>query len=396
MTALEPNWDVLIIGAGAAGLMCAIESAKRGRSVLVLDHSNKVGKKILMSGGGRCNFTNLGASPKQYLSHNQHFCKSALSRYTQWHFLDLVKQYQIPFHEKTLGQLFCDRKSKDIVELLLAECQKAGVTIQLNAEVVSVDHQEATFEVKTSESSLRCTSLVIATGGLSIPTMGATGFGYQIAKQFGLRVLDTRAGLVPLTWNREDAQKYETLAGVSVEARVSLAKIAFTEGLLFTHRGLSGPSILQISSYWQPNQAIRIQLLPNLDWNTLFLEAQQKNPNSLFKTFLSQYLPKRLVAVFWEEATLSSPLKGITPRFFEKQMERVNAWQVVPGGTEGYRTAEVTLGGVDCDELSSKTLEARKVPGLYFIGEVVDVTGWLGGYNFQWAWSSGWAAGQVV
>ena len=388
--------DVVIIGAGAAGLMCAIEAAKRGRQVLVLDHSNKVGKKILMSGGGYCNFTNEHASPKNYVSHNPHFCKSALSRYTSWDFIDLVKKHQIPFHEKTLGQLFCDRKSKDIVDMLLAECSAAGVSIRLDTDIQSVQKIGDFFHIQSHEALYRAQSLVIASGGLSIPTMGATPFGYQIATQFGIHVWPTRAGLVPLTLHEIDKERFSMLSGISVDTLVKTGKTSFRENILFTHRGLSGPAILQISSYWEPGDKLNIQMLPGLDWATVFSQAEKNTPAILLKTCLNDYLPKRVVSVFVQESLLNTPLRSLSLTQFEKVATLFSDWQIIPNGTEGYRTAEVTLGGVDCDALSSKTMEAREVSGLYFIGEVVDVSGWLGGYNFQWAWSSGWAAGQVV
>lgn len=390
------NADVLIIGASAAGLMCAIEAGKRGRQVLVLDHSNKVGKKILMSGGGYCNFTNQHAGPDNYLSHNPHFCKSALSRFTQWDFIELVKKYQIPFHEKTLGQLFCDRKSKDIVDMLLAECSAANVTILLNTPIHTIQKIGDIFTIKTNQTDYHAPSLVIATGGLSIPTMGATPFGYQIAKQFGIAVWPTRAGLVPLTLHDADKAKFSTLSGISVEALVHTNTTSFRENILFTHRGLSGPAILQISSYWTPGETLLIQMLPELDWINAFETAQSTSPASLLRTFLNTYLPKRVITTFVAEALLNTPLRAITTKAFSDVTSAFSDWQLKPNGTEGYRTAEVTLGGIDCNALSSKTMESLQVKGLYFIGEVVDVSGWLGGYNFQWAWSSGWAAGQVV
>lgn len=388
--------DVVIIGASAAGLMCAIEAGKRGRQVVVLDHSNKVGKKILMSGGGYCNFTNQYASPENYLSHNPHFCKSALSRYTQWDFIDLVKKHKIPFHEKTLGQLFCDRKSKDIVDMLLAECTEAGVSILLNTDIHAVLKEGAYFKIKTKDSEYQAQSLVIATGGLSIPTLGATPFGYQLAQQFNIAIWPTRAGLVPLTLHDKDKERFATLSGISVDTVVKTDSIRFKENILFTHRGLSGPAILQISSYWQPGESLSIQMLPTLDWTQAFIDTQQASPAILLRTFLNEYLPKRVVSTFIEESLLNTPVRSISLPRFESVAKHFTDWQIRPNGTEGYRTAEVTLGGVDCDALSSKTMEANAVKGLYFIGEVVDVSGWLGGYNFQWAWSSGWAAGQVV
>jgi predicted Rossmann fold flavoprotein len=391
------NPDVIIIGAGAAGLMCAIEAGKRGRRVLVLDHANKIGKKILMSGGGRCNFTNLEIHPDRYISHNPHFCKSALSRYTQWDFIELVKKHRIPFHEKTLGQLFCDDSAKDIVNMLLLEAQEAKVTIQIHTSITQVIQKpDHTFTVETSQGTYHCQSLVIATGGLSIPTMGATPFGYKIAEQFGIPVWPTRAGLVPLTLHVHDKERLAPLSGISAEAHVLNERASFREDILLTHRGLSGPSILQISSYWEPGEEIRIQLLPDLDLHDALLIAKKNHPKRSLSSVLSEHLPKRLLEVFVDEATLTTTMATFSDAALEKLAASFQAWNIKPNATEGYRTAEVTLGGVDCDAISSKTMEANDVPGLYFIGEVLDVSGWLGGYNFQWAWSSGWAAGQQV
>lgn len=391
------KFDVIIIGAGAAGLMCAIEAGKRRRRVLVLDHANKAGKKILMSGGGRCNFTNYNVTPDNFISNNPHFCKSALSRYTPWDFITLVKKYRIPFHEKTLGQLFCDHKSKDIVDLLLAECELAEVTIRLNTAIEKITKEdEQAFKLKTSAGDFHCQSLVIASGGLSIPTMGASPFGYQIAAQFGIKVWPTRAALVPLTLHPADKDKLSILSGIAVDSIVSHAEIAFRENTLFTHRGLSGPAILQISSYWQPGEAIEINMLPKIDLLDYLKQAQKQHPHKQINSLLVEHLPKRLIEIFLEPTLMVKTLTAISHREFEQIARLINAYTIKPNGTEGYRTAEVTLGGVDCDAISSKTLEANAVKGLYFIGEVLDVTGWLGGYNFQWAWSSGWAAGQVV
>jgi predicted Rossmann fold flavoprotein len=388
--------EVVIIGAGAAGLMCAIEAGKRGRNVLVLDHANKVGKKILMSGGGRCNFTNEQTSPSRFISHNPHFCKSALSRYTQWDFIDLVKKHRIPFHEKTLGQLFCDISAKDIVNMLLDECARAGAEIQLNTSISSIQKNESGFSIKTTHGTIDCESLVVATGGLSIPTMGASPFGYQIAEQFGIKVWPTRAGLVPLTLHVEDKEKLSELSGISSKSTVYNDKISFTEDLLLTHRGLSGPSILQISSYWNPGESITISLEPDQDLLELLKQAKKHSPKKMLATVLHEVFPKRLVEAFVDTQSLESQMANFSDKTLESIANAFQAWVIKPNGTEGYRTAEVTLGGVDCDAISSKTMEALKVSGLYFIGEVLDVTGWLGGYNFQWAWSSGWVCGQVV
>lgn len=387
------QYDVIIIGAGAAGLMCAIEAGKRGRRVLVFDHANKVGKKILMSGGGRCNFTNEQISPERFISHNPHFCKSALSRYTQWDFIELVKKHRIPFHHKTLGQLFCDNSSKDIVNMLLKEAEQAGVEIRLNTRVDSVDNG---FTIKTSVGKLACDSLVIATGGLSIPTMGATPFGYKIAEQFGLKVWPTRAGLVPLTLHVEDKEKFDSLSGVSVYTKTESDRASFEESMLYTHRGLSGPAMLQISSYWEPGEALTVHMLPDTDLFDVLKKAKLHHPKRNLMTVLCEHFPKRLVSVYIDETLLGALMGSLSDKSLEAVAHAFQNWQVKPNGTEGYRTAEVTLGGVDCDVLSSKTMEVNNTPGLFFIGEVVDVTGWLGGYNFQWAWSSGWAAGQVV
>jgi predicted Rossmann fold flavoprotein len=388
-------YDVIIIGAGAAGLMCAIEAGKRGRRVLVLDHANKPGKKILMSGGGRCNFTNYHASPDNYLSHNPHFCKSALSRYTQWDFIALVKKHKIPFHEKTLGQLFCDNTAKDIVAMLLNECEQAGVTIRLNTAATQVQKKSDRFHIHTDATNYECTSLVIASGGLSIPTMGASPFAYKIAEQFNLKVWPTRAGLVPFTLHVADKEKLAELPGVSLDVIITCNNTRFAEAMLFTHRGLSGPAILQISSYWHPGDAIEINLLPKINLHAELLVQQQARPAILLRTLIAELVPKRVASAVLPADLAEKPLRTISQKEFAAISAQFHAWQIKPNGTEGYRTAEVTLGGVDCDVLSSKTMMVNDVEGLYFIGEAVDVTGWLGGYNFQWAWSSGWAAGQV-
>jgi len=386
--------DVIIIGAGASGLMCAIEAGKRGRKVLVLDHANKAGKKILMSGGGRCNFTNYSIEPGNYISHNPHFCKSALSRYTQWDFLALIGRYQIPFHERDHGQLFCNDSAKDILELLLAECDKAGVVVQLNTHVDSVERLTDLFHLKTNNGNFSCQSLVVATGGLSIPKMGATPLGYKIAEQFGIKVLPTSAALVPFTLQPEDKEKFSALSGIAVPCVVSNNRQSFSENVLFTHRGLSGPAILQISSYWRAGEEVVINLLPQVNLETeLKLKRQQKVKNKL-KTILEGYLPKRLVSIFLPEDLLERSLQDLSDKQIQQVADQLHCWTIKPNGTEGYRTAEVTSGGVDCDAVSSKTMESKQVQGLYFVGEVLDVTGWLGGYNFQWAWSSAWCAGQ--
>ncbi|MDR3445684.1 MULTISPECIES: NAD(P)/FAD-dependent oxidoreductase [Dyella] len=389
--------DVLIIGAGAAGLMCAIVAGQRGRSVLVVDHANKVGKKILMSGGGRCNFTNTGVTPACYLSANPHFAKSALARYTPWDFIAMVEKHRIAYHEKELGQLFCDESSKLIVRMLLDECAQAGVRIETSCGVQRVRKTDEGFSVITAHGEVHAQSLVVATGGLSIPTMGATGFGYELARQFGHAVLPTRAGLVPLTLSGKHQERYHDLSGVAlpmVEARVG--KHSFRAGMLFTHRGVSGPAILQISSYWQPGDDLRIDLSPALDLGEWLQEQRNVRPAAELKNVLGDALPRRLAQRLCELWFESKPMRQYREAELKNIGEQLHDWPVVASGTEGYRTAEVTLGGVDTDGLSSSTMQSKLVPGLYFVGEVVDVTGWLGGYNFQWAWASGHAAGEVV
>ena len=389
--------EVIIIGAGAAGLMCAIEAGKRHRKVLILDHANKPGKKILMSGGGRCNFTNYYIEPDKYFSHNPHFFKSALTRYTQWNFIDLVKKHAIPFHEKTLGQLFCDNKSKDIVDMLLSECNKAGALIHLNTSIEKIQQINAKqFKVHTNKGKFLCQSLVIASGGLSIPTMGASPFAYKLAEQFGIKVWPTRAGLVPLTLDVNDKEKLSVLSGIGIDSHVQNERTQFRENILFTHRGLSGPAILQLSSYWKAGEPISINLLPEQELLEDLKSARIEMPQKQLNSILSLYLPKRIVEVFLPKNLAERKLSEISNRDLEIVAHQIQAWIVKPNGTEGYRTAEVTIGGVDCNAISSKSMEANDVPGLFFIGEALDVTGWLGGYNFQWAWSSGWAAGQAV
>lgn len=387
------NADVVVIGGGAAGLMCAITAGQRGRKVLVLDHSNKVGKKILMSGGGRCNFTNMYAEPENYLSANPHFCKSALAQYTQWDFIDLVCRHQVAYHEKKLGQLFCDNKSSDILNMLLDECAQAGVEIRTDCYIESVDAMNPGFELQTSHGLVRSESLVVATGGLSIPTMGATGLGYELAEQFGLQLKPRSAGLVPFTLSKEQLKPFEPLVGSSAEVRISCGGRSFLENLLFTHRGLSGPAVLQISSYWQPGQVIEIDWSPHVDLENHFLKAQEQRPKIELRTLLAELHTKKWAQVFTEHWLNSKPLNHYRAADLKAIAEQLHAWKILPAGTEGYRTAEVTLGGVDTDGLSSKTLESKTQKGLFFIGEVVDVTGWLGGFNFQWAWASGYVAG---
>ena len=390
------HYDVLIIGGGAAGLMCAAVAGQRGRRVLVLEHANRVGKKILMSGGGRCNFTNLGAAPGNFLSQNPHFCKSALARYTPWDFVALVERHGIRYHEKELGQLFCDESSRQIVTLLLDECAAAGVQIRVDCAVLGVARDDGRYAVQTAQGAVTATSLVVATGGLSMPRMGATGFGYALARQFGHGVLPTRAGLVPLTLSGTHLDHYADLAGVSLPVESRCGGQRFKGGLLFTHRGLSGPSILQISSYWQAGADLRLDLLPDQDMAAWLLDQQRQRPGAELKTALAELLPKRLAQRLCEQWLDNRTLRQYRVADLRDIAVRLQAWPVTPSGTEGYRTAEVTLGGVDTRELSSVTMESRHVPGLYFIGEVVDVTGQLGGYNFQWAWASGVAAGRVA
>lgn len=391
------EYDVIIIGAGASGLMCAIEAGKRGRKVLVLDHANKVGKKILMSGGGRCNFTNYTVEPENYLSFNPHFCKSALSRYSQWDFLALIDKYKIAFHEREHGQLFCNESSKEIVRLLVTEAQLANVEIQLNTTIKTISNPDAQrFIVKSNQAVFACQSLVVATGGLSIPKIGATPFGYKIAEQFGIKVLPTRAGLVPFTLQPEDKALFSPLSGIAVPCIASNDKASFKENILFTHRGLSGPAILQLSSYWQAGESISINLLPDVDLAELLIQKRQQKAHAKVKTLLAEYLPKRLLSTLLAAELLETTLVDLSDKKIEALSLQLHQWQIKPNGTEGYRTAEVTLGGVDCNALSSKTMQSKQVEGLYFIGEVMDVSGWLGGYNFQWAWSSGWCAGQYV
>lgn len=390
--------DVVVIGAGAAGLMCAFTAAARGRRVLLLDHANKAGKKILMSGGGRCNFTNMYTEPANFLSANPHFCKSALARYTQWDFIDMVSRHGVPYHEKKLGQLFCDNKASDILDMLLDECQRAGVDMRLNTAVQSIEQSADGYLLQSSAGELVCQSLVIATGGLSIPTLGASGFGYQVARQFGHRVLPTCAGLVPFTITEPQLKSIcEALSGTSVQdCLVSCNGQSFRENILFTHRGLSGPAILQVSSYWQPGDTVEINLLPHLDLGQWLDEQRRERPNTELKTLLGELFTRKMAGLLADHWFASKPLKQYSPGELDEVAQKLGSWQLVPAGTEGYRTAEVTLGGVDTREVSSKTMESHKAPGLYFVGEVLDVTGHLGGFNFQWAWASAYAAAQYV
>ncbi|HGN2348520.1 TPA: NAD(P)/FAD-dependent oxidoreductase [Proteus mirabilis] len=392
------SFDTVIIGAGAAGLFCASLAGQAGLSVLVLDNGKKAGRKILMSGGGRCNFTNMYIEPSAYLSDNPHFCKSALARYTQWDFIELVQKHHIAYHEKTLGQLFCDDSAQQIVDLLLAECHEGKVSIRLRSEVTQIEKTAEGFTLLVGGKTITASSVVIASGGLSMPGLGATPFGYKIAQQFGLNVLPTRAGLVPFTLHKPQLEQLSPLSGVAIPAIVTAENgTQFKENILFTHRGLSGPAILQISSYWHPGEYVSINLLPDTDLEGYLQEKRQAQPNQLLKNTLSRLLPKRFIEIMIENNQLpDTSLAQLSNERITQITTLLQAWLVLPNGTEGYRTAEVTLGGVDTRNLSSKTMEATKITGLYFIGEVVDVTGWLGGYNFQWAWSSAYACAQAL
>ena len=388
--------DTLVIGAGAAGLMCAIEAGRRGRRVRVIDHAAKPAEKIRISGGGRCNFTNLHVSPKQFLSDNPHFCVSALKRFTQRDFIARVEARGITYHEKTLGQLFCDGSAMEIIDMLLDDLKAAGGELQLGIEPGAVTRTADGFVVETQFGAMACSSLVIATGGKSIPKMGASGYAHDIARRFGLKIIEPRPALVPFTLSEEKLKPVAELAGVSVEARVSHGKTRFEEGMLFTHRGLSGPSILQISSYWREGEEIVIDLARGRDVFEELRKERVERPKLQLDNALTHFVPKRLADQIAARTFQAARLADLSDVKLREVAAAVNAWRITPDGTDGWRTAEVTLGGVDTDGLSSRTMEAVGVPGLYFIGECVDVTGWLGGYNFQWAWSSGWAAGQVA
>jgi len=394
------NFDVIIIGAGAAGLMCAQIAGKRGRSVLILEHTEKPAEKIRISGGGRCNFTNYYSNPSNFISNNSHFCKSIFSKYSQKDFIELVQSHKIAFHEKKLGQLFCNNTSQDIINMLLTECKKSDVTLQLKTNIHTVKPLKIGFKVNTkvgnSHEILECKSLVIATGGLSIPKIGASKLGYEIAKQFGLGVTALKPALVPLTFHSNFQSRCYALSGVSVDAEILIGKTSFREGLLFTHRGLSGPSVLQISSYWDQGAKITINLLPDLDLFSLIKQNKSEFPKKTLKTILYNHLPKRLVDDILSELDLNGKLADLSYEKLRSLSKRVQKWDVIPNGTEGYRTAEVTCGGVNVNDISAQTMESKSQKGLYFIGEVIDVTGHLGGYNFQWAWSSGFVAGQDV
>lgn len=392
------RFDAIVVGAGAAGMFCAAMAGQAGRRVLLLDNGKKPGRKILMSGGGRCNFTNLYVEPAAYLSQNPHFCKSALARYTQWDFIDMVGKHGIAWHEKTLGQLFCDDSADQIVAMLVAECEKGNVITRLRSEILSVTRDDEGYTLQLNGDQVSADKLVIASGGLSMPGLGATPFGYKVAEQFGLKVLPTRAGLVPFTLHKPMLEQLQVLSGVSVPSVITAQDgTVFRESLLFTHRGLSGPAVLQISNYWQAGEFVSINLLPDIDLAD-FLDVQRaEHPNQSLKNTLAMQLPKRLVECLQQLGQIPDvTLKQLNVREQQTLVDTLTDWRVQPNGTEGYRTAEVTLGGVDTNELSSRTMEAKKAPGLYFIGEVMDVTGWLGGYNFQWAWSSAWACAQAL
>jgi predicted Rossmann fold flavoprotein len=397
---MSHSHDVLVIGGGAAGLMCALTAGRRGKRVLVVEHANRVGKKILMSGGGRCNFTNTGTTPANYLSANPHYCKSALARYTPSDFIEMVGRHGISWHEKELGQLFCDDSSKQIVKMLLDECEASGVRIEASCCVERAQHTDEGFRLHTTRGTVSAPALVVACGGLSIPSMGASGFGYELARQFGHTVLPTRAGLVPLTLSGKHQEHLQDLSGVALPVEASCNGRSFRNFMLITHRGVSGPSILQISSYWQPGDDLRLDLLPGQDALEQLLAMQRERPAAELRTVLGDLLPKRfaqrLCEVWLAQWRPQWPMKQLNLPELKQVAAQLQSWPLIASGTEGYRTAEVTLGGVDTDELSSSTMQSKKVAGLYFIGEVVDVTGWLGGYNFQWAWASGHAAGNAV
>ena len=394
---MNRNFDVVVIGAGAAGLMCAIEAGKRNKKVLIIEHSSKIAEKIRISGGGRCNFTNLYSNSENFLSNNKHFCKSAFSKYTQNDFIDLVKKHKIKFHEKKFGQLFCDHSAKDIIEMLITECEIQKVKISLNTEIKSIIREENLYILETEKKEkLICSSLVVATGGLSIPKIGASDFGYKIANQFNLKVTNLYPALVPLTFKDDILEFCKSLAGVSIEASVKINKTIFNEGLIFTHRGISGPSILQISSYWKPDRTIEVNLLPQNPMDKTLKERRIKTPKQNISNVLSDFLPNKLAIAITSLLNTNQKIGEASNSTLNKISNFINKLNVLPTGTEGYKTAEVTLGGIDTNEINSATMECKKYSGLYFIGEVVDVTGHLGGHNFQWAWSSGYVAGQNV
>ncbi|TWB50386.1 hypothetical protein FBZ98_106372 [Rhizobium sp. ERR 922] len=390
------RYDVIVLGAGAAGMMCAIRAGQRGRSVLVLDHAAAPGEKIRISGGGRCNFTNIHAGPKNFLSANPHFAKSALARFTPADFLAMVERHGIGWHEKTLGQLFCDDSANDIIRMLTDEMRAAGVQLRLRTEISGIEQKAGGYRVSTSEGAFEASSLVVATGGKSIPKMGATGFAYRIAEQFGLPVVETRPGLVPLTLDPQLLQRLAPLSGIAAPAEIRHGKTAFREALLFTHRGLSGPAILQISSYWREGEDITVAIEPDIDIFALLKKAKQVNGRQSAQTALAEILPKRLAQHIVESEGISGNMADLSDKRLQQLAASIQSWPVKPSGSEGYRTAEVTLGGIDTACLDSRTMQAKTIPGLFFIGECVDVTGWLGGYNFQWAWASGHVAGEAA
>ena len=393
---MNNNYDVIVIGAGAAGLMCSIEAGKRGKKVWLIEHSSKLAEKIRISGGGRCNFTNLYSNPSNFLSNNEHFCKSAVAKYTQNDFIDLINKHNIKFHEKKLGQLFCTTSAREIIDMLVAECLEHKVKIDTETKVINLFKKETTYTVNTNKGNYNSKALVIATGGLSIPKIGATDFGYKIAKQFNLEVNDLSPALVPLTFQEKELQFCKSLAGVSVNASVKINKTVFEEGLIFTHRGISGPSILQISSYWKHSKPISINLLPNVDLGKTLKQRRLDNPKQNLSNILSDYLPNKLASAICEKLLINDKIGEASNAKLKKLSDFVNNWLVFPTGTEGYKTAEVTLGGIDTKAISSSTMECIDHSGLFFVGEVLDVTGHLGGHNFQWAWSSGFVAGQNV
>ena len=391
------TFDVIILGAGAAGLHCAATAAKRGKNVLLLDHAKQAGKKILISGGGRCNFTNMYTTPENFISANPHFCKSALSRYTQWDFIAQVDRYGIAYHEKTLGQLFCNDSAKDIVRMLMAECSEHGAQVQLRTDILNLTYENDTYQLSTSQGSYTAPAVVVATGGLSMPKLGATPFGFQLAEQFGHSIRPVRAGLVPFTLHDDDKAQFEPLSGTACDVIAENERASFKEAMLFTHRGVSGPGILQISSYWLPGEKVSINLLPHLDVLAALKQAKQEQPKAGLKAWLSGHFAKRIVSMLLErERWPQKNMADYSHAELADIAEKLQQWPLKPNGTEGYRTAEVTLGGVNVDEVSSKTMQSKLQPGLYFIGEVLDVTGWLGGYNFQWAWSSAYVCGEAV
>ena len=393
---MNEKYDVIVIGAGAAGMMSAIEAGKRGRKTLLIDHSKKIGEKIRISGGGRCNFTNINASPNKYISNNPSFIISALNQYNPENFIDLVKKHKIKFHEKKLGQLFCNNSAQEIIDMLLNECQLANVHFKKDTKVINIIQKDKFFIIRGTIKTYLSSSLIIATGGLSVPKIGASKFGYDIAKQFNLNVIDTVPALVPLTFNEKILNKCKLLAGVSSNAIISLKKTLFEEGMLFTHRGLSGPSILQISSYWKEGESLNIDLCPEKNIFNFLLNKRNTSPKQSINSIINSFLVKRLATIICDENQITGNIGELSNKNIKKLSDSINNWIVEPIGTEGYKTAEVTLGGVDTNELSSKTMMSKKNPGLFFIGEVVDITGHLGGYNFQWAWSSGFVAGQYA